>query len=823
VSETNKSEAENHYKQGIRHQNRLEIELAIRSLRRAVKLSGFRSDYCHRLAYCYEIVSDFTNSQTFYTRAVSGEPEIPAWQVRLGTVCCRLGLTEVSNGHFRKAWLLGVSGADAIEMGLEGWLPTLDDLVAVGGKGLLLRSKEIRILLDALTEGNQSVVKDALLNIAGELLLPPIIWRLIGAACLVRGCANAAFLAKVACAKALVRSCDDPIVRKRWSMPDLIAAACIIGDFETADRLIGEMKPDDTAVDLVLVKIDRLLAEGKIQAARELAYAHAADKPDEYKQLKGKSIAVVGPAVNGLQNGKQIDAFDIVVRTNAQDADVILKHAEMAGNRTDIVYYNTMFFRSRREKIARFLEQTELKAVSIRHRSTNAAIGRLAPSVSRRIWRSYKKKNLVGIGFALRHIVFDLIAFTDSKIHLFGADFYLGETTHSSGYFDEGIDVWKEYTRHDVFDTFMFLAQMRKIGAISVDSVLDDILCLSPEKFCSRMEEQFSKRMNKPAKVVAVPKIGILRFDYHHFKRFDEELKLKGSYTVNLGDCAQTIAVKHALAALGVAKKDIVHVSRDGMRKYADVPAVTILNGVLYQHCFPPSANIQPLYFGLHAAEPVLRRNLEHFRSNGPIGCRDIATARFLRENGISAFVSGCLTLSLPQRKTVPENGKVLIVYGSKVGELPSAVLKHVPITLFDRLEFVHHRQPVWTWPLDVETMAGIEAVEAGLLKRYAEEASLVITPLHHVAAPCMAMGIPVVLVRNASDSRFSLLEKLIPIYLPDSFSKIDWDPAPFEGSPVRKRQLGVLARMVTSARSGNIGNFHAAEDAVFSFDLLNH
>lgn len=64
-------------------------------------------------------------------------------------------------------------------------------------------------------------------------------------------------------------------------------------------------------------------------------------------------------------------------------------------------------------------------------------------------------------------------------------------------------------------------------------------------------------------------------------------------------------------------------------------------------------------------------------------------------------------------------------------------------------------------------------------MQRYAEEASLVLTPLLHVASPCAAMNVPVVLCRWENDTRFGMMESLMPIYLPDRLHEIDWSPRP--------------------------------------------
>ena len=85
----------------------------------------------------------------------------------------------------------------------------------------------------------------------------------------------------------------------------------------------------------------------------------------------------------------------------------------------------------------------------------------------------------------------------------------------------------------------------------------------------------------------------------------------------------------------------------------------------------------------------------------------------------------------------------------------------------------------MFQYPLTQEAMNVAEAYEHHLLKRYAEEASLVLTSLLHVASPCLGLGVPVILCRGDRDSRFGLIEQIIPLYTPERFDEIDWNPEP--------------------------------------------
>jgi hypothetical protein len=141
---------------------------------------------------------------------------------------------------------------------------------------------------------------------------------------------------------------------------------------------------------------------------------------------------------------------------------------------------------------------------------------------------------------------------------------------------------------------------------------------------------------------------------------------------------------------------------------------------------------------------------------------------------------------------SAPEQNKLLIVYGDYSGALPSSVLKHIPPDLADTAEFIFHRLPVNTYPLPAAMRTNAERYEQALVERYKREATLVLTPLHHVATPCLASGIPVVIARSQRDDRFSFLETFVPIYTVKHFAEIDWNPKLPDLSAIRSELMRI-------------------------------
>lgn len=178
-----------------------------------------------------------------------------------------------------------------------------------------------------------------------------------------------------------------------------------------------------------------------------------------------------------------------------------------------------------------------------------------------------------------------------------------------------------------------------------------------------------------------------------------------------------------------------------------------ILSGwYLYDHLhWPPSPFLytKPIsihfdtYFSRFAGEK-LTRNLvledygaEWLVENGPIGCRDIGTKKLLEDRGIPAYLSGCLTLTLNPYKDVKPNNMICLV------DVSSDVRDYVNNNTNKEIcELSHYIN-----------LGGIEwdkrrKIVEDRLKIY-QGAYLVITTRLHVALPCLALGTPVLLIKE--------------------------------------------------------------------------
>lgn len=289
-------------------------------------------------------------------------------------------------------------------------------------------------------------------------------------------------------------------------------------------------------------------------------------------------------------------------------------------------------------------------------------------------------------------------------------------------------------------------------------------------------------------------KYGVPTFGYEGFG-FDAELARQGFYTTNLGDNIQSVAIRRLLKNIGLSDEQIVSVNRDTLTTYRGDPVLLIMNGCFWQRHFPLPSKVHPVFIGFQTDIETIRANKAFFLDHQPIGCRDEATYKAFRRLGVQAFVTGCLTLTLPEREKEPENGNVFIVYGKGPGALPMSVFQHMPAHILENSRLFNHRHTLLEWPLNARQLARIEGYSESVFNMFCRRASLIITPLHHVAAPALAAGIPVIIVRESHNSRFSFIKKFSKVYVPETFKSIRWAPKPRDLSEFKAELITIVGK----------------------------
>jgi len=254
-------------------------------------------------------------------------------------------------------------------------------------------------------------------------------------------------------------------------------------------------------------------------------------------------------------------------------------------------------------------------------------------------------------------------------------------------------------------------------------------------------------------------------------------LVFTGKETHNLGDNLQLMAIDNLYKFMNLHDEDIVKIPYNELASWEAVDGEKVILPISFPFLEYKgnglsgmfSDSIVPVFIGLTLLnDNISAKDIVFLKEHEPIGCRDEYTYNNLKKAGIQVWLNGCMTLTMFQKNSVESlrsRSSVLII------DVCNELRNHIPQCIKENA--INLSQIV--------TLKDDEAVQDYVVSRYQmyyDEAKLIITSRLHCAIPCVAIGIPVVLAVKKVSFRFSWVEKLLHIYTPDEFNKIDWDPS---------------------------------------------
>lgn len=216
--------------------------------------------------------------------------------------------------------------------------------------------------------------------------------------------------------------------------------------------------------------------------------------------------------------------------------------------------------------------------------------------------------------------------------------------------------------------------------------------------------------------------------------------------TENIGDDIQSYASMRFMPSVDyvIDRESMDSFESNGERVKA------IMNGwYMYNKSnWPPSESIDPLWVSVHISKNdyfgIGERFLdgiggEYLKYYAPIGARDVSTLELLKKKGIPAYLSGCLTLTLPKVTETEKTDEVILVDVDPESEqvIRAAYPHQNYVKITHAVDAASYRELSLQ-----ERFSGVEV----LLKRY-QNAKCVITSRLHCALPCLALETPVLLI----------------------------------------------------------------------------
>jgi len=243
-----------------------------------------------------------------------------------------------------------------------------------------------------------------------------------------------------------------------------------------------------------------------------------------------------------------------------------------------------------------------------------------------------------------------------------------------------------------------------------------------------------------------------------------------GKNVNNIGDHIQLLTVDYLYKQIGVPKNEITRISMSDLMTYDGEPVCLPISFNLIasnEHGISGmfSNRITPVFLGITILKDSLySEEVEYLKMHEPIGCRDERTWKTMSKYGISAYIGGCLTVTLPKREYDSKKHTTTFII-----DPPKKVKPFIPEKIKKRAIYDTH--------FYYGNVSDPSQIATERYEKYRDEANLIITSLLHCAVPCLAYGIPVIIVRDKLSYRFGWLEALQKIYTTPEYSEINWNP----------------------------------------------
>jgi len=265
-------------------------------------------------------------------------------------------------------------------------------------------------------------------------------------------------------------------------------------DFSTADQYIARYKEKGNAHTASEITAYSRLLQGDVEGFRR-ALGYPVNEADRRFQeyIRGKSVAIVGPAPSEGAHGKEIDGFDVVIRFNYRGVEA-QPDPEKYGTKTHVSLYNAHSFRHI-VSTKGFDILNELDFCLIRRPRYDIDTLPIDKSRIRQIHEPnqafYKSKN------AVPAIVYDFLLQGAGSIKIFNSNFYLSKQHHSKQYSyrdENNLDAMPlrklqpVMANHDLINQVNFINQLSKYYPIEIKNIDISAISLSNQKYLQQLE-----------------------------------------------------------------------------------------------------------------------------------------------------------------------------------------------------------------------------------------------------------------------------------------------------------------------------------------------
>ncbi len=304
-----------------------------------------------------------------------------------------------------------------------------------------------------------------------------------------------------------------------------LKAAFDRNDVSQADEYLDRLKqirPND--IDIRELESCCELMKGNLEAFRQ-KWPHLPTPAEQRMRdyVRGKSVAVIGPASKGSLKGDDIDRFDVIVRTNLRktlDHD----HSKEFGAKSNISIYNAHSIRLLNYKY----ENTsfdDLNYIFVRRPFHNHR--RMAGNQMKFVNLNDNPSGFYKTHNSFQAVVIELLRSGVDRLEIKNIDFYTQQNHHVNGYRNELASNISGHRRiqpilanHDLLGQFNVVKMLCKTGLINASDSISKILNLNSDAYLDQIAclKHIPTNISKISNLSATDASKQTTISYNYFK-----------------------------------------------------------------------------------------------------------------------------------------------------------------------------------------------------------------------------------------------------------------------------------------------------------------
>ena len=210
--------------------------------------------------------------------------------------------------------------------------------------------------------------------------------------------------------------------------------------------------------------------------------------------IANRSIAIVGPMFEGRYNGKEIDSYDVIIRTNYVASSPQSERIFAAqGSRTDISYFSNFVSQELFSEIREAVDSRCIRMAVMPPSAYSYGRQHLSEPGDLRYNPGEPTAHLRAMSFAIQRIVHDIFRYNPSSVKVFNIDFFITSADYKKNYrvaeLLAEIDQIYLGSSHDYRKDFTFMKCLRDQSIISGDDIVESLLDHTPEEYLAKLDQ----------------------------------------------------------------------------------------------------------------------------------------------------------------------------------------------------------------------------------------------------------------------------------------------------------------------------------------------